>query len=64
MCYVLGEMAQLHFYVPDELADRLKEKAKTVGLSLSKYLAAVVTKEVVPDEWPPGYFEKVLGAWR
>ncbi len=64
MCYILEEMAQLHLYVPDELADRLKEKADTIGLSLSKYLAAVVTRDVEPDEWPEGYFEKVLGAWR
>lgn len=56
-------MPQLHLYVPEEVAVRLRERAKAQGLSLSKYLAEVVAKEVVGG-WPVGYFESVVGSWR
>ena len=31
-------MAQLHCYVPEEIADRAQRRAKQSGLSLSRYL--------------------------
>jgi hypothetical protein len=57
-------MAQLHLYVPDKVADRLKQKAEHDGVSLSKYLASVVMRECGIDEWPPAYFETVVGRWK
>jgi hypothetical protein len=57
-------MPQLHLYLPDDLAERIKKKAGQEGLSLSKYLASIVTRDCGLDEWPPGYFEKVVGKWK
>ncbi len=55
-------MPQLHLYVPDEVAKRLREQAKTRKMSLSKYLAEIVQRET-PTGWPEGYFEEVVGSW-
>ena len=57
-------MPQLHMYVPEAVASELRKKAKREKLSLSKYLASVVTRDAVADEWPEGYFEKVAGSWQ
>lgn len=54
-------MAQLHFYIPDQLAEKVKIKAEHSHLSVSKYLAKLVKKEVA-DEWPDNYFE-LFGSW-
>ena len=54
-------MAQLHFYIPDQLAEKVKVKAAHSHLSVSKYLAQLVKKEVA-NEWPENYFE-VFGSW-
>ncbi len=55
-------MAQLHCYVPDDIAAQLQEKAEQAHLSVSKYLAELVKKEMT-HEWPEGYFEQVFGQW-
>lgn len=54
-------MAQLHCYVPDEIAEELHKKAKHARLSVSKYLASLVKKEV-GGTWPGDYFD-LFGAW-
>ena len=54
-------MAQLHFYIPDQLAEKVKIKAEHSHLSVSKYLATLVKKEVAND-WPDDYFE-LFGSW-
>ncbi len=54
-------MAQLHFYIPDAVADKIKLKADHAHLSVSKYLAELVKREVA-NQWPENYFEK-LGTW-
>jgi len=54
-------MAQLHFYIPDQLAEKVKIKAEHSHLSVSKYLAKLVKKEVA-DEWPENYFD-LFGSW-
>ena len=54
-------MAQLHFYIPDSIADKIKIKVEHSHLSVSKYLAELAKREVT-NEWPEGYFEK-LGKW-
>ena len=56
-------MTQLHLYVPDTTAELLKKKAEQRGLTLSRYLAEVVGREVDVDGWPEGFFEDVLNAW-
>ena len=54
-------MAQLHCYVPDEIAVRLQEKAKHAHLPVSKYLAKLIKKEIDQD-WPEDYFT-LFGSW-
>ena len=56
-------MPQLHFYVPDDVAQALRRKAEAEKKSLSKYLAEVLKREVAGG-WPQGYFEEVVGGWR
>ena len=56
-------MPQLHLYVPEASAEFLRRRAEERGLTLSKYLAEVVGREVDGEGWPGGFFEDVLGAW-
>jgi len=56
-------MPQLHIYVPDEVAETAKARAKAAGKSLSSYLSDLVVNEVA-GEWPDGFFEEVAGGWR
>jgi hypothetical protein len=44
-------MAQLHCYVPDDIADLFRKKAEKARLSTSKYLALLVKKET-SEKWP------------
>jgi len=55
-------MAQLHLYVSDDLATKIEQRARKRGLSVSRYLAEVVRREVV-TEWPRGFFDTVVGGW-
>jgi hypothetical protein len=55
-------MPQLHCYVKAELAKKLQDKAQQAHLSVSKYLALLVEKEV-ETRWPEGYFE-LFGTWQ
>ncbi len=57
-----GMMAQLHFYVPDDIAARIRRRAKSRRLSVSRFLAEIVKREL-GDDWPEGYFEEVIGGW-
>ena len=57
-------MAQLHCYVPDNVAEQAQKKAKDSGLSLSRYLAERVKRDAGASEaWPEGYFE-IFGCWQ
>jgi len=55
-------MAQIHCYIPDDLASQLGKKAEKKHLSVSKYLAGLVRKDI-SSGWPSGYFEQVFGGW-
>jgi len=55
-------MPQLHLYVSDEVAAKLREQASARGMSLSRYLAEIVQRETRVG-WPEGYFEEVVGSW-
>ena len=55
-------MPQLHFYVPEDIAHRVRERAKACNMSVSRYLAEMVTREV-GETWPEGYFDRVCGRW-
>ncbi len=56
-------MPQLHLYVPEEIADAAKAKARAAGKTLSAYLSELVREEV-GGEWPTGFFESVVGGWK
>lgn len=56
-------MAQLHFYVPDQIEERIRLRAQQAHMSISKYLADLVMREVA-EEWPSGYADSVLGGWQ
>jgi len=56
-------MPQLHFYVPKQVAERVRQEASAAGLSVSRYLAKVVKQEF-HQQWPTGFFEEVVGAWQ
>lgn len=55
-------MPQLHCYVSEDIAKRLQAKAESAHLSLSKYLALLVKRDL-DHEWPEGYFE-LFGQWQ
>lgn len=57
-------MSQLHFYVPDDEEQRLRENAARANMSLSRYLAKLVREASnEPERWPEGYFDTVFGQW-
>ena len=55
-------MPQLHLYVSEDLAEKIREQAEASGSSVSGYLAKLVRREV-PQGWPEGFFERVVGGW-
>ena len=55
-------MAQMHLYLPEELAETVRQRAAARGQSVSAYLAALVRSQLA-DAWPEGYFERVVGSW-
>ena len=55
-------MPQLHFYAPEELAERIQEEARTANMSVSRYLGELV-KRNLSTQWPEGYFESIVGGW-
>lgn len=56
----MNVVAQLHCYVPDDVADSLKRRAERAGMSVSRYLAELAKRDV-SQAWPEGYFERVFG---
>ena len=56
-------MPQLHMYVPEEIAQALRERARARGIALSQLLAEIVRKEVAAG-WPALFFEDVVGGWQ
>lgn len=55
-------MPQLHFHVPEAVAERIRLEAQDADMSISSYLAMLVKREVA-SEWPESFFEKVVGGW-
>jgi hypothetical protein len=56
-------MPQLHFYVPEAVARQLRARARAAGLSVSRYLAAIVGGTAT-QSWPPRFFDEVVGGWQ
>ena len=56
-------MAQLHCYVPENIARQAQRRAAQSGLSLSRYLAELVKRDAgMGAGWPEGYFD-IFGTW-
>jgi hypothetical protein len=53
----------MHFYVSEAIAEHLRARARALGLSVSRYLAVVVGRDVHAG-WPPRYFDDVAGRWQ
>jgi hypothetical protein len=56
-------MAQMHLYVPAEVAKQLKERARALGMPVSRYLTTVVRREL-GNGWPEAFFDQVIGQWQ
>ena len=56
-------MPQLHLYLPESDAIKIRQRAKRVGLSISQYLAELVKREI-QSAWPEGFFDHVVGGWQ
>jgi hypothetical protein len=54
-------MPQLYFSVDEETADELTVRARQSGQSLSKFLAALVRKQMGRG-WPDGYLGSVVAS--
>jgi hypothetical protein len=54
---ILGYVAQITFYVPDELARLLRRDAKRSGKSLSAHLTELVSGKGASRGFPDGFFE-------
>jgi len=56
-------MAHLNIYVPDELEDRVRDRAQKHGKSVSAYLADLVRKDVgSPADWQ-AFLDATWGQW-
>ena len=56
-------MTQLPIEVSDPIAEQLRRRAETQGLTVSQYLVNLLSREL-SEEWPPGFFEEVVGGWQ
>jgi hypothetical protein len=56
-------MPQLHLYLPENIASEVRRRAEAQGQSVSKYLAALVRRDVGLG-WPEGFFDEVVGGWK
>jgi hypothetical protein len=54
-------MAQLHFSIDEKTAAALTKRARREGLSLSRYLARLVSAQA-QTTWPRGYLDTVVGS--
>lgn len=55
-------MPQLHFYVDLSTEQRIRERAQAQGLTVSKYIASILAREVDAG-YPPGFWDDVYGCW-
>ena len=55
-------MPQLHLYVPEEVANVVRQRARSRRKTVSSYLAEIVCREVAAG-WPQDYFDSVVGGW-
>lgn len=52
---------QLHFYVPDDIAEQIKARAALAKQPVSRYVAELVKRDV-GQGWPEDYFKRIAGS--
>ena len=69
LIYLLGfhskaayKMPQLNLYVDETTHDRIRRAAKAAGMSLSRWVATVVTEKTA-DQWPDDVLA-LAGTWK
>lgn len=55
-------MPQLHLYLSKKVAEEVKRRAESKGVSVSSYLGDLVQGQIT-DKWPEDFFSKVVGGW-
>ena len=53
-------MTHVDLEIPDEVARKLRERAEQLGMTVPRYVAEIVRRDVVAG-WPPQFFEEVVG---
>ena len=56
-------MPQLHAYVPERVAARLRARARARGMPVSRYLAELIQRDVDLG-WPADFFDRVISGWK
>lgn len=57
-------MAQMNFYVPDDIEEKIKKEAKKSGKTVSSYIAELIKSHIgAQTAWPQGFFESIAGKW-
>jgi hypothetical protein len=56
-------MAQMHFYVPDDFAKLIRQRARQARMPVSRYLVQLIRNEI-GSGWPEAYFDEVYGGWQ
>lgn len=54
-------MPQLHFYVPDDVAEQIRARAAQAKMPVSRYIADLVKRDA-GQGWPEDYFDRISGA--
>ena len=56
-------MVELHLTFPSDVETQIHQRAEARGVSVDRYVADLVLRDIQTD-WPPGYFERVIGGWK
>lgn len=55
-------MPQLSLYLNDETMKELRSNARKSGVSISKYVAGLISEKSSSKGWPEGYWDSVYGS--
>ena len=56
-------MTHVELDIPDEVASKLRERAEKLGMTVPRYAAEILRRDVAAG-WPPRFFEEVVGGWK
>ncbi len=56
-------MPQLHLYVSDDVAAKVRQRAEACQMTVSDYLTELIKRDIGAG-WPEGFFEEVIGGWQ